>query len=305
MGIGVQGWANVFARLGIPLVVYQEGKKVINPKARELNFWIFECMYITCLRESIRLAAKDGPYPKFETSKASKGILQPDEWDMEFYEGYNASDPAKLPPSRYSKETWDDLREKSKTIGWRNQFFMALMPTATTAHILNNNECFEPFTQMIYSRTLISGQYAFIVKECFDDLAKLGVWNSKTVSKIYKAGGTLQCLNSQDYPEDKREELEKIKLKYLTAYEIPMDVQLDFATDRNRFVCQSSSFNWFIDVPDADLYYSTVMKAWYTSNKTLLYYIKARPRSDPIKFSKIKIPIRDETGDEVCVGCVV
>ena len=46
---------------------------------------------------------------------------------------------------------WDQLRESIKESGVRNSLCLALMPTASTSQILGNNECFEPFTNNIYS----------------------------------------------------------------------------------------------------------------------------------------------------------
>ena len=44
---------------------------------------------------------------------------------------------------------WDAMRERVKTKGLRNSLLLAPMPTASTAQILGNNECFEPYTTNI------------------------------------------------------------------------------------------------------------------------------------------------------------
>jgi ribonucleotide reductase alpha subunit len=49
------------------------------------------------------------------------------------------------------KLDWRVLREKCRN-GVRNSLLIALMPTATSSQILNNNEAFEPFTSNIYVR---------------------------------------------------------------------------------------------------------------------------------------------------------
>ena len=38
------------------------------------------------------------------------------------------------------------------------------MPTASTAQILGNNECFEPFTSNIYVRRVLSGEFVVLKK---------------------------------------------------------------------------------------------------------------------------------------------
>ena len=41
----------------------------------------------------------------------------------------------------------------------RNSLLIAPMPTASTAQILGNNESFEPYTQNIYLRRTLSGEF--------------------------------------------------------------------------------------------------------------------------------------------------
>ena len=51
---------------------------------------------------------------------------------------------------------WDLLREEILKNGVRNSLLLAPMPTASTAQILGNNECFEPYTSNIYTRRVLS-----------------------------------------------------------------------------------------------------------------------------------------------------
>merc|ERR1712159_713142 len=66
MGIGVQGMADLFARMKI---AFDE------PKAMETNRRIFECLYHAALTESAELAQKYGKYSTFDGSQLSKGLL--------------------------------------------------------------------------------------------------------------------------------------------------------------------------------------------------------------------------------------
>ena len=76
----------------------------------------------------------------FEGSPMSKGTFQFDMWNV-------------TPSNRYD---WLILKEQVKKYGIRNSLLVAPMPTASTAQILGNNECFEPFTSNIYTRRTIS-----------------------------------------------------------------------------------------------------------------------------------------------------
>jgi len=69
MAIGVQGLADVFARMKIPFE---------SEDAMKLNREIYETMYYNAVDKSADLAEERGKYPAFKGSPASKGILQPD-----------------------------------------------------------------------------------------------------------------------------------------------------------------------------------------------------------------------------------
>ena len=82
-----------------------------------------------------------GAYSTFVGSPASKGILQFDMWGV-------------TPSDRYD---WNKLKQSIIKYGLRNSLLVAPMPTASTAQILGNNECFEPFTSNIYTRRTLAG----------------------------------------------------------------------------------------------------------------------------------------------------
>lgn len=111
---GVQGLANVFARLKLPFD--SEG-------AMQLNKDIFETIYFAALTASCELAKRDGHYETYPGSPISKGIFQFDMWGVK-------------PSSRWD---WDTLRENISKHGVRNSLLVAPMPTASTAQILGNN----------------------------------------------------------------------------------------------------------------------------------------------------------------------
>ena len=123
VGLGVQGLADVFILLKLPFDC---------DDARQLNKDIFETIYFAALSASCDLAAAEGAYPSYEGCPVSKGILQFDMWGV-------------APSARWD---WASLRSKIKEYGVRNSLLVAPMPTASTAQILGNNECFEPYTSV-------------------------------------------------------------------------------------------------------------------------------------------------------------
>ena len=253
IGLGVQGLADVFILCGLPFDC---------DDSRTLNAHIFETMYHAALEASSELAEVDGSYESFEGSPASQGILQPDMWEgVTKFSG------------RYD---WDAMRERVKTKGLRNSLLMAPMPTASTAQILGNNECFEPYTTNIYLRRTLAGEFVVVNKHLVEDLKKAGLWSKEMKDIMVKAGGSVQ--NIVDVPDN-------IKQLYKTVWEISQKCIIDMAADRGRFIDQSQSMNLFMESPTLSKLSSMHMYAWKAGLKTGMYYLRSKAKARPIQFS--------------------
>lgn len=300
LGIGVQGLADTFALLDLTWE---------SPDAKQLNHDIFETMYFAAITESVNLAKRDGAYKTFEGSPASKGLFQFDLWNREKEQRRSLNKALKNlkatpedfiredleePDSRYN---WNSLRKEMMEHGLRNSLLIALMPTASSASILSNNECFEPFTGMMYARKVLSGQFKFVNKHLVKDLKEIGLWDQKTSRAIIKAGGSVQGLTTDD--ENISSRLEHIKRKYKTVYELPQKLLLQLALDRGRFVCQSQSFNCWMANPTYTKLNAYHFYAWMNGAKTGMYYLRQLAKFDPVDFTEL----REECTDEVCVSC--
>jgi ribonucleotide reductase alpha subunit len=251
IGLGVQGLADVFilCRLAFD-----------SDEAKEMNARIFETMYHAALEASSELAEVEGPYETFEGSPASQGILQFDMWQGETKLNYD----------------WDALKERIREKGLRNSLLMAPMPTASTAQILGNNECFEPYTTNIYLRRTLAGEFVVVNKHLVEDLKKIGLWSKDMKDLMVKAGGSIQ--NIVDIPDD-------IKNLYRTVWEIKMKDVIDMAADRGRFIDQSQSMNLFMESPTLSKLSSMHMYAWKQGLKTGMYYLRSKAKARPIQFS--------------------
>ena len=253
IGLGVQGLADVFILCGLSFDCEE---------SRLMNAHIFETMYHASLEASSELAEVDGSYESFEGSPASQGILQPDMWEGE---------------TKFSgRYDWDAMRERVKTKGLRNSLLMAPMPTASTAQILGNNECFEPYTTNIYLRRTIAGEFVVVNNHLVNDLKKRGLWSKEMKDLMVKAGGSIQ--NIVDIPDD-------IKSLYKTVWEISQKCIIDMAADRGRFIDQSQSMNLFIESPTMSKLSSMHMYAWKSGLKTGMYYLRSKAKARPIQFS--------------------
>ncbi|MFM1808982.1 MAG: hypothetical protein RLZZ382_207 [Bacteroidota bacterium] len=251
IGLGVQGLADAFILLGLPFE---------SEEARALNREIFETIYFASMSASKDLAIKEGAYSTFEGSPVSKGVFQFDMWGV-------------TPSNRWE---WDLLKEEVKKHGVRNSLLLAPMPTASTAQILGNNECFEPYTSNIYTRRVLSGEFIIVNKHLLKDLVKEGLWNMEMRQKIMAANGSVQ--NIPEIPA-------RLKELYKTAWEISQKAIIDQAADRGAFICQSQSLNIFMEQANFGKLTSMHFYGWEKGLKTGMYYLRTKAATDAIKFT--------------------
>ena len=285
IGIGVQGLADTFALMDIPFH---------SEKAKEVNKLIFETMYYGALQKSNDLAIErckiidsiysnrygengllclldeselknvdktfKGAYSSFENSHAHRGVLQFDLWNID--SGF-----------RYD---WTSLKESIKIYGLRNSLLLAPMPTASTSQVLGNNECFEPFTSNIYSRSTLAGEFVIVNKHLQKELINLGLWNNGIKESIIFNKGSIQHLT--DIPEN-------IKEKYKTVWEIPMKHIIDMSADRGAFICQSQSLNLWQEDPNYGKLTSMHFYAWKKGLKTGMYYLRRKAKHQAQQFT--------------------
>ena len=251
IGLGVQGLADVFILMRHPFD---------SDEARALNREIFETIYYAACTASKDMAKEEGAYESFKGSPASEGKLQFDLWGV-------------TPTDRWE---WSVLKEEIKEHGLRNSLLLAPMPTASTAQILGNNECFEPYTSNIYTRRVLSGEFIIVNKHLLRDLTKLGLWDDDMKNRIISANGSIQNIN--EIPDN-------LKALYRTAWEIPQRALIDMSADRGAFICQSQSLNVFMENVNTAKLTSMHFYAWKQGLKTGMYYLRTKAATDAIKFT--------------------
>ena len=176
--------------------------------------------------------------------------------------------------------------------GLRNSLLVAPMPTASTAQILGNNECFEPFTSNLYTRRVLAGEFAVVNKHLVRRLEKEGMWNEDTRRRIIASNGSVQGL---DFLSD------QTKKVYRTAWEMSMRSLIDMSAERAPFVDQSQSLNLFVESPTHEKLTSMHFYAWGKGLKTGMYYLRTRPAADAVKVTlPVDVCKRD---DPDCVLC--
>lgn len=226
-----------------------------------------------------------GAYSSFKGSPLQQGKFQFDLWDNE---GGDAM------------YDWTTLRAEVMKYGARNSLLMAPMPTASTAQIMGNTECFETITSNIYLRRTLAGEFIVLNKHLLQDLIDMGIWSTGLKDEIIFHEGSVQ--HTKAIPSS-------IKSLYKTVWETSQKVIIDMAADRGRYICQSQSMNLFLAAPTTSQITSMLYYAWKKGLKTGAYYLRTQPASkaqqftlDPTKFGKMSdksVPVEEEP----CLSC--
>jgi ribonucleoside-diphosphate reductase alpha chain len=275
IGIGVQGLADIFMMMKMPFG---------SEEAAKLNHDIFETIYHASVEASCDLAEKEGAYSTFEGSPASQGKLQFDLWGV---------DPT---TKRYD---WPALKARVQKVGMRNSLLVAPMPTASTSQILGYNECIEPITSNLYSRSTSAGSFVVANKYMMHALIRLGIWSEDIKNNIIANNGSIQQLEM--VPPEIRE-------IYKTVWEIPTKTIIQMAADRGAFICQSQSLNIWVENPD----YKKLTNIHFYSHslglKTACYYLRRKAAAkvqqftiEPEKKEARTVLLQEE--DEPCEMC--
>mmetsp|Transcript_32138 Transcript_32138/g.51273 ORF Transcript_32138/g.51273 Transcript_32138/m.51273 type:complete len:808 (+) Transcript_32138:89-2512(+) len=251
IGLGVQGLADAFLMMKLPFE---------SDSAKQLNEDIFETIYFAACEASCELAERDGSYETYSGSPASRGKLQFDLWDRKPKSG---------------RWDWSGLKAKIAEHGLRNSLLVAPMPTASTAQILGNNESFEPYTQNLYVRRVLSGEFVQVNRHLLRDLISRGLWTEEMRMQLIAHNGSVQHL---DVPVE-------VKELYKTVWEIKQRIVLDMAADRGAYIDQSQSLNIHMTDATTAKLSSMHFHGWQLGLKTGMYYLRTKAATDAIKFT--------------------
>ena len=242
VGLGVMGLQDVFFALRLAFD---------SPEASELSARIAEEIYLTALETSADLAEEHGPHPAFGRTRAARGDLQPDLWNVEVTQ----------------RARWETLRKRVSQTGLRNSLLIAIAPTATIASIAGCYECIEPQVSNLFKRETMSGEFLQINTALVAELKAHGLWNPRVREEIKRAEGSVQGIAA--LPAETRR-------LFRTAWELPQRALIDLAAARAPFIDQSQSLNLFMAAPTIGKLSSMYLHAWKSGLKTT-YYLRSRP----------------------------
>jgi ribonucleoside-diphosphate reductase alpha chain len=267
IGIGIQGLADVFAKLKLPWT---------SEKAKILNREIFENIYFASMEASMYRTCEMGVGVYNHSTHSMEGEEHPSYHGSPLWQGKFQFDLWNDQPKHTTYLPWSKLRQQVAESGVRNSLLIAPMPTASTSQILGNNECIEPFTNNIYTRRVLAGDFMVVNKHLVEELTKINLWTSEVRTEIIANNGSIQSI--MEIPADIRE-------VYKTVWEIPQKVLIDLAADRAPFICQSQSLNLFLSEPTYAKMSSMHMYAWKKGLKTGCYYLRTKAVSSAQKFT--------------------
>jgi ribonucleoside-diphosphate reductase alpha chain len=242
IGLGLMGLQDAFFALGVPFD---------SPEALELSTRVQEEIYLTALEVSADLAEEHGAHPSYDATRAARGQLQPDLWDV----------------TPTQTERWAALRAKMARTGLRNSLLLAIAPTATIASIAGCYECIEPQVSNLFKRETLSGEFLQVNTALVRELKARGLWTPEVREQIKRAEGSIQGIEA--IPAD-------VRVLYRTAWELPQKALIDLAAARSPYLDQSQSLNLFLAGPTIGKLSSMYRYAWQQGLKTT-YYLRSRP----------------------------
>jgi ribonucleoside-diphosphate reductase alpha chain len=146
LGIGVINYAYYLAKNGL---YYSNGS------ANNLTHRTFEAIQFYLLKASNELAKEQGPCPKFDETRLSKGILPIDTYKKSIDDV--TAEPLHL--------DWESLRQSIVEHGVRNSTVSALMPSETSSQISNATNGIEPPRGLISIKASKDGILKQVVPE--------------------------------------------------------------------------------------------------------------------------------------------
>ena len=201
-----------------------------------------------------------------------------------------------LAESKRLAETLGEAPDAMGT-GVRNMHLLAIAPNASSSIICGNTSpSIEPFRANAYVQKTKSGT-SLVKNEYLQDLLQdLGMDTDEVWRSITNNRGSVQHLDFLD---------EYTKEIFKTAVEIDQSWVIDFAADRQRYICQSQSLNLFYpsNVSKLELHLHH-MKAWKNGVKTLYYArSEAFKRAESVSDQALRQQIIDVADGTDCVMC--
>ena len=181
--------------------------------------------------------------------------------------------------------------------GVRNSHLLAIAPNASSSIICGNTSpSIEPYRANAFVQktktgsSLLKNEY---LEHCLDEI---GMNTEEIWKDIITHDGSVQHL---DFLDNDTKDIFK------TGVEMDQRWLVEFAADRQEYICQSQSLNLFFpaDVSKQELHAVHIM-AWKQGVKTL-YYLRSEAikRADKVSDEALRQYIFDSISEETCLAC--
>lgn len=159
--------------------------------------------------------------------------------------------------------------EWCKGYGVRNTHTTALAPTKSTSVLMGGlSESVFPDPGMVFEQSSAAGGLFRIVPEFYELMKERGQYKQEVIDDIIKNVGSVQHLT---WLTDHEKEVFK------TAFEEDQDVILTYASQRQKYLTQGQSLNFFVSEDgDEDRIAEILTKAFIDENILSIYYIYSR-----------------------------
>ena len=181
--------------------------------------------------------------------------------------------------------------------GVRNSHLLAIAPNASSSIICGNTSpSIEPYRANAFVQktktgsSLLKNEY---LEHCLDEI---GMNNEDIWQSIITHDGSVEHL---EFLDDETKDIFK------TGPELDQRWLVEFAADRQEYICQSQSLNLFFpaDVSKQELH-AVHMMAWKKGVKTL-YYLRSEAikRADRVSDEALRQYMFDSISDDSCLAC--
>jgi len=156
-----------------------------------------------------------------------------------------------------------------KGYGERMTHRTALAPNKSTALLMGGvSESVSPDPGTVFEQGSAAGGMFRIIPEIHKIMVERGVYSKETLDDIISKVGSVQHVTWLDENE---------KLVFRTAFEVDQNVILRYASQRQKYLCQGQSCNFYVsEEGDEDRIAELHTKAFLDENILSLYYIYSR-----------------------------
>ncbi len=251
VGLGLMGFQDALYKLGISYA---------SDQAVEFADESMEIISYYAILASSELARERGPYPSYQGSSWSKGLLPIDTIDILEVE---RGEPIQV--DKQCRLDWTPVREHIRQWGIRNSNTMAIAPTATISNIVGITQSIEPTYKNLFVKSNLSGEFTIINTFLVEKFKELGLWDRAMVDDLKYFDGELAEI--QRIPD-------AVKALFRTAFDIDAKWLIACAARRQKWIDMGQSLNLYMEQPSGKKLDIMYRLAWKTGLKTT-YYLRA------------------------------